>query len=60
MSVIITTIGERGLEVKHRIKFGKGWMGRKAEIRGVGYFYGGPKGITIFITISESSDVFDC
>jgi hypothetical protein len=35
-------------------------MGRSAEIRGVDYFYGGPKGIIIFITISETVDVFDC
>jgi hypothetical protein len=35
-------------------------MGKGAEIRGVDYLYGGPKGITIFITISESVDVFDC
>jgi hypothetical protein len=35
-------------------------MGRQAEIRGVDYFYGGPKGIIIFITISEYSDLFDC
>ena len=57
---VITTIGEGGLEEKHRIKFGKGWMGRNAEIRGVDYFYGSPKGIIIFITISESVDVIDC
>ena len=60
MTVIITTIGEGGLEAKHRIKFGKGWMGKGAEIRGVDYLYGGPKGIIIFITISESVDVIDC
>ena len=60
MTVIITTIGEWGLEETHRIKFGKGWMGRNAEIRGVNYLYGGPKGIIIFITISESVDVVDC
>jgi hypothetical protein len=54
MTVIITTIGEGGLEAKHRIKFGKGWMGRNAEIRGANYLYGGPKVIIIFITISES------
>ena len=60
MTVIISTIGEKGLVVKHRITFGKGWMGRNAEIRGVDYVSGGPKGINIFITISESVDVIDC
>jgi hypothetical protein len=60
MTVIISTIGERGLIAKHRIKFGKGWMGRNAKIRGVDYVSGGPKGIIIFITISESVDVIDC
>jgi hypothetical protein len=60
MSVVITTLGETGLLAKHRIKFGKGWMGKGAEIRGVDYLYGGPKGITIFITISESVDVINC
>ena len=60
MSVVITTLGETGLLAKHRIKFGKGWMGKGAEIQGVDYLYGGPKGITIFITISESVDVIDC
>ncbi|CAB3997852.1 Hypothetical predicted protein [Paramuricea clavata] len=40
--------------------FGKGWMGRNAEIRGVDCVSGGPKGIIIFITISESVDVIDC
>ena len=48
MAIIITTIGEGGLEAKHRIKFGKGWMGKGAEIRSVvrlglrrseGYYY---------------------
>jgi hypothetical protein len=60
MSVIITTLGETGLLAKHRIKFGKGWMGRNAKIKGVDYLYAGSKGIIIFITISESVDVIDC
>ena len=60
MTVIISTISERDLIAKHRIKFGKGWMDRNAKIRGVDYVSGGPKGIIIFITISESVDVIDC
>ena len=59
MTVIISTIGERGLIAKHRIKFGKGWIGRNAKIRGVDYVSGGPKGIIIFITISESESPKD-
>jgi hypothetical protein len=51
-TVIISTIGETGLLVKHRIKFGKGWMGGNAEIRVVDYVYRGSKGVIIFITIS--------
>ena len=35
-------------------------MGRNAEIRGVDYVSGGPKGIINFITISTSVDVIDC
>ena len=60
ITIIIHTFGESGLPAKHRIKFGKGWMGKGAEIRGVDYLYGGQKGIHILITISESVDVIDC
>ena len=60
ITVIISTIGESGLPAKHMIKFGKGWMGKNAEIRGAYYLYGGLKGIHILITISESLDVIDC
>ena len=60
ITVIISTIGESGFPAKHRIKFGKGWMGKGAEIRGAYYLYGGLKGIHILITISESVDVIDC
>jgi hypothetical protein len=60
MTVIISTIGERDLIAKHRIKFGKGWMGKDAGIKGVNYDSGGLKGIRILIAISESIDVIDC
>jgi hypothetical protein len=60
ITVIIHTFGESGLPAKHRIKFGKGWMGKGAGIRGVDYLYGGLKGIHILIIISESVDVIDC
>jgi hypothetical protein len=60
MTVIILTMGGIGIVAKHKIKFGKGWMGRNAGIRGVDYVYGGLKGIHILITISESVDVTDC
>jgi hypothetical protein len=60
MAVIILTIGESDLIAKHRIKFGKGWMGKDAGIKGVNYDSGGPKGIRILITIYESIDVIDC
>jgi hypothetical protein len=40
MTVIILTMGGIDIVAKHRIKFGKGWMGRNAEIRGVDYVYG--------------------
>ena len=60
MTVVISTIGERDLIAKHRIKFWKGWMGKDAGIKGVNYDSGGLKGIHILITISESIDVIDC
>jgi hypothetical protein len=60
MTVIISAIGERDLIAKHIIMFGKGWMGKDAGIKGVGYVSEGPKGIRILITISESIDVIDC
>ena len=60
ITVIIHTFGESGLPAKHSIKFGKGWIGKDAEIRGVSYLYGGLKGIHILITISESVDVINC
>jgi hypothetical protein len=60
MTVVISTIGERNLIAKHKIKFGKGWMGRNAGIKGVNYSSGGLKGIRILITISESVDLTDC
>jgi hypothetical protein len=60
ITIIIHTFGESGLPAEHRIKFGKGWMGKGAGIRGMDYLYGGLKGIHILITISESVDVIDC
>ena len=60
LMVVVTTMGGTGLPAKHRIRFGKGWTGRNTEIWGVDYLCGGSKGIIIFITISESVDVFDC
>ena len=60
ITVIISTIGERDLIAKRRIKFGKGWMGKDAGIKGVNYDSEGLKGIHILIVISESIDVIDC
>ena len=60
ITVITHTSGELGLPAGHRIKCGKGWMGKGAEICGVYYLYGGLKGIRILITIPKSVDVIDC
>jgi hypothetical protein len=60
MTVILSTLSEGGLVAKHRIGFGKGWMGKDAGIKGVSYYSGGLKGIRILITVSESTGVTDC
>ena len=35
-------------------------MGKDAEIRSVNYLYGGLKGITVFLTISERTTIHKC
>ena len=45
---------------KLKVKFGKGWMGKNAEIYKVNNLKGEPKGIMVHITISESTFPYDC
>ena len=49
------SIATSGRSTRIKVKFGRGWTGRGAEIRGVDYFYGGKKGIIVFITISSNA-----
>ncbi|CAB4007392.1 gag [Paramuricea clavata] len=51
--------GENG-PAKLKVKFGKGWMGKGAEIHRVNNLKGEPKGIMVLITISESTYPYDC
>ena len=55
--VFIMEVGGDYGPAKLKVKFGKGWMGRGAEIRGVDYFYGDKKGIIVFITIFSNADM---
>ena len=36
----------------HKIKFGKGWMGKNAEIHRISNILGEPKGITVSIDVA--------
>ena len=61
MTLIISTKNPfTGRQAKHRIRFGKGWMEKDAEIQLVDYIYGGSKGIIIFTTVSDCVEVIDC
>jgi hypothetical protein len=58
--VFIMEVGGDYGPAKLKAKFGKGWMGRGAEIYVVNNLGGEPKGITVSITISESTYMYDC
>jgi hypothetical protein len=58
--VFIMEVGGDYGPAKLKVKFGKGWMGRGAEIYVVNNLGGEPKGITVSITISESTYMYDC
>jgi hypothetical protein len=61
MTLIVSTVGYfSSRSAKHRIKFGKGWMGKDVEIRLVDYVYGVSKGILVFVTVSARIVVVDC
>jgi hypothetical protein len=50
MKVIISTISERNLTARHEVKFGEGWMGKDAGIKGITNRSGDLKGIRILLT----------
>ncbi|CAB4020656.1 Hypothetical predicted protein [Paramuricea clavata] len=54
VSLALTFTRPTGSRSRLRVRFGRGWTGRGAEIQGVDYLYGGKKGIIVFITISSS------
>jgi hypothetical protein len=47
-------------KAKLKVKFGRGWMGKNAEVYWVNNLKGEPKGIIVSITISESTFPYDC
>jgi hypothetical protein len=58
--VFIMEVGGDYGPAKLKVKFGRGWMGKGAEIHAVNNLKGEPKGIRVSITISESTRVYYC
>jgi hypothetical protein len=58
--VFIMNVGGDYGPTKLKVKFGRGWMRKGAEIHAVNNLRGEPKGIRVSITISEFTRVYGC